>query len=424
MVRRLKEDLRQLGQPFAWRCVEPIRIAGLKPDAPELRLAEMLDDYRASSAGGSRARFLFANLQQRLFSSIAAFHRTLSTHRRTLLRKREGELENRQDPEEELAEDNDLVAVATDQARGELGDLDAAIAHVDRMLAITTENRDLPDARVEAILDWIKKEMLDPAFAWRNRRLILFTEWDDTRRWLVERLKEGLLQRSGGKIDLDKRILVFTGQTGLDERDRIKIAFNDPYEKAPVRILVCTDAAREGLNLQARCHDLIHVDLPWNPSRLEQRNGRIDRKLQPSKVVTCRYFIYEQREEDRVLDALVRKTETIRKELGAAGEVLRTSMEDRLTRNGIRRRDAAKIAEAIENETSDSVSVAERELGDEASKRIARPQAVIAGAVGVRFVPDPFGDFDRLVAARLCLAVCITPPIGGFVMAGFGRSCP
>ena len=146
---------------------------------------------------------------------------------------------------------------------------------------------------------------------------LLFTEWDDTRRWLVERLKEGLLQRSRGRVDLNGRILVFTGQTSLEERDRIKIAFNAPFDQEPVRILVCTDAAREGLNLQARCHDLIHVDLPWNPSRLEQRNGRIDRKLQPSKIVTCRYFFYDQREEDRVLDALVRKTEVIRRQLGA-----------------------------------------------------------------------------------------------------------
>ena len=61
-----------------------------------------------------------------------------------------------------------------------------------------------------------------------------------------------------------------------------------------------------------RCHDLIHFDLPWNPARLEQRNGRIDRKLQPATQVWCRYFVYEQRPEDIVLEALVRKTELIR----------------------------------------------------------------------------------------------------------------
>ena len=53
MVRRLKEDLRRLGHAFPERIVEPIRIDGLPPDAPELRLAAMLDDYRQSAAGGS-----------------------------------------------------------------------------------------------------------------------------------------------------------------------------------------------------------------------------------------------------------------------------------------------------------------------------------------------------------------------------------
>ena len=312
MVRRLKEDLRRLGQPFPERVVEPIRIGGLPPDTPELRLAAMLDDYRQSAAGGARARFLFANLQQRLFSSIEAFHRTLTTHRKTLLKKRQDEEPNDVEADVELLEDNDLVEMATQQAKAELGDLNAVIAHVDRMLAISGGARDAADARVAAILDWIEAEMLDASHAWRDRRLLLFTEWDDTRRWLVERLKEGLLQRSRNRVDLTGRILVFTGQTSLEERDRIKIAFNAPFDREPVRILVCTDAAREGLNLQARCYDLIHVDLPWNPSRLEQRNGRIDRKLQPSKVVNCRYFLYDQREEDRVLDALVRKTEVIR----------------------------------------------------------------------------------------------------------------
>ncbi len=372
MVRRLKEDLRRLGQPFPERVVEPIRIGGLPPDTPELRLAAMLDDYRQSAAGGARARFLFANLQQRLFSSIEAFHRTLTTHRKTLLKKRQDEEPNDVEADVELLEDNDLVEMATQQAKAELGDLDAVIAHVDRMLAISGAARDAADARVAAILDWIEAEMLDASHAWRDRRLLLFTEWDDTRRWLVERLKEGLLQRSRNRVDLTGRILVFTGQTSLEERDRIKIAFNAPFDREPVRILVCTDAAREGLNLQARCYDLIHVDLPWNPSRLEQRNGRIDRKLQPSKVVNCRYFLYDQREEDRVLDALVRKTEVIRRQLGASGEVLRVRMEQTLTRDGIRRGETAKLAESITEATSDRVKLAERELGDETDRRIAR----------------------------------------------------
>jgi superfamily II DNA or RNA helicase len=371
MVRRLKEDLRHLGQPFPERIVEPIRIEGLPDDAPELRLAALLDEYRQSSNGGAKARFLFANLQQRLFSSIAACHRTLTTHRRTLLRKEEATA-NSGAESEELLEDNDVIEGATEKARPEMGDRDAAIAHVDRMLAITTAARDLPDARIAKILDWIDAEMLEGRSCWKNRRLILFTEWEDTRRWLVDRLKEGLLQRSGGRLDLDGRILVFTGQTSLEERDRIKLAFNAPFEDEPVRILVCTDAAREGLNLQARCHDLIHVDLPWNPSRLEQRNGRIDRKLQPSRIVSCRYFFYTQREEDRVLDALVRKTEVIRRQLGSSGEVLRQRVERVLTREGISRADAGSLAIAIRDDTSERVTLAGRQLGGDGERRIAR----------------------------------------------------
>ena len=372
MVRRLKEDLRRLGHAFPARIVDPILISGLPPDAPELRLAVMLDEYSQSSAGGARARFLFANLQQRLFSSIAAFHRTLTTHRRSLARKSMELAPDQSETTPELIEDNESIEAATHHARGELGDLKAAIAHVDRMLAISAAARDEPDGRVAAMLDWIEEHMLDEAYAWQDRRLILFTEWEDTRRWLVERLKEGLLQRSLGSIDLEGRILNFTGQTSLQERDRIKIAFNDRFEKEPVRILVCTDAAREGLNLQARCHDLIHVDLPWNPSRLEQRNGRIDRKLQPSKTVTCRYFVYTQREEDRVLDALVRKTEVIRQQLGASGEVLRQTIETTLAKEGIRRGNAERMASSITNASSARVGIAARELDDEIDKRVAR----------------------------------------------------
>lgn len=64
--------------------------------------------------------------------------------------------------------------------------------------------------------------------------------------------------------------------------------------KEPLRILLATDAAREGLNFQAHCTDLFHFDLPWNPGRIEQRNGRIDRKLQPAPTVRCHHFVLPQ----------------------------------------------------------------------------------------------------------------------------------
>lgn len=369
MVRRLKEDLRKLGHAFPERIVEPIVIDHLPPDAPELQLADMLGAYQQGNMSGSRGRFLFANMQQRLFSSIRAFDRTLKTHLRTLERK---QLAAAPDMAEDVNESDDLIEQATQHARGDLSDLQAAIGHVKAMLAITDEHAHKPDARVHSLLDWIKRELLDDRHQWQDRRLIIFTEWDDTRRWLVEQLREGLEELSNGKIDLEGRIVSFTGQTSLDERDRIKIAFNAPYDREPIRILVCTDAAREGLNLQARCRDLIHFDLPWNPSRLEQRNGRIDRKLQPAKQVTCRYFFYNQRVEDRVLDALIRKTETIRQQLGTAGEVLRRSIEVKLTDGGIDRRNAEKLASEIENTADVRTDRAKRDLDDDANRRILR----------------------------------------------------
>ena len=113
----------------------------------------------------------------------------------------------------------------------------------------------------------------------------------------------------------DHRIGVFTGATGSDRREDVKGAFNTDPDVEPLRMLICTDAAREGINLQSYCSNLIHFDLPWNPSRLEQRNGRIDRKLQPAKQIVCRYFVTSSARRTSCWTALVRKTETIRDSL-------------------------------------------------------------------------------------------------------------
>jgi hypothetical protein len=151
----------------------------------------------------------------------------------------------------------------------------------------------------------------------------------------------------------------------------LKRRLNADPQKDPLRILVCTDAAREGINLQMRCHDIIHIDLPWNPARLEQRNGRIDRKLQPSPKIWCRYFVYEQREEDVVLQALVRKTELIRTQLGSAGQVIGYRLSDRLEREGITR--AKFLAKEIDEAGDEALrKTAVAEMDDETEARRAR----------------------------------------------------
>jgi hypothetical protein len=170
----------------------------------------------------------------------------------------------------------------------------------------------------------------------------------------------------------ENRIEVFHGPTSPKDRKRIKQAFNAAPKDHPVRILVATDAAREGLNLQAYCWNLFHFDLPWNPSRLEQRNGRIDRKLQPSPEVFCHYFFYEQRPEDRVLQALVRKTETIRRELGSLSQVIEGRLADRLN-TGIEHTKVEKLKSEIENENlnPETQKTVEEELEETRERKTA-----------------------------------------------------
>ena len=397
MVRRLKSDLRLLGEQFPERLIEPIRIDGLPADAPELRLAAMLADYRAlrdrrigalGRGRAAQARLAFVGLQQRLLSSVPAFARTLAVHLAALDRLIAGQPsdghgsdDDGDTPVDTIAdeaaaldrmEQADAARAGAAASAGAAGvaraQLAAERAQAAAMLTVAEAARHRPDARVRWLLDWARTQLQDPQGRWLDRRLILFTEYEDTRRWLQRQL--GVLLDPGDARE-DQRIDSFTGITSTERREAIKRAFNDAAH--PIRILLCTDAAREGINLQSHCHDLVHFDLPWNPSRLEQRNGRIDRKLQPSPTVTCRYFLYAQRPEDVVLDALVRKTELIRRQLGSAGHVLGDRIAERLAAGGIDRADAPTVAARIRDAAADEqVSAAVRELGDDEAVRLAR----------------------------------------------------
>jgi superfamily II DNA or RNA helicase len=405
MVRRLKSDLRSLGEAFAERVVAPIVLDGLPEQTAELVLSRMLLDY-ADLRGGrlqrlprgeqNRAKLVFTGLQQRLLSSVAAFARTLEVHRRGVAAALEKAIpdapittadtiargdEDDQDLLSDWGDDESREAVlsreedSATEAATVLGltgasheALKAELAHVDAMLSEAKRHAHKADARVRWLVEWIRTYMLSDG-QWNHRRLILFTEYEDTRRWLQNRLLEELEDTDG----IDERIDVFTGATGSDRRETVKAAFNADPAVNPLRILICTDAAREGINLQSRCYDLIHVDLPWNPSRLEQRNGRIDRKLQPAPKVYCRYFVYAQREEDIVLDALVKKTERIRTQLGSIGRVIEERLADRLAEQGIQRGNARALAAAIEVENDDErIALARAEMDDGESARIER----------------------------------------------------
>ena len=165
-----------------------------------------------------------------------------------------------------------------------------------------------------------------------DERLIVFTEYKTTLDYLARRLRE----RYAGE-----RILTLFGagaSGGMDEtgRENVKAAFNDPA--SPVRILVATDAASEGLNLHRTARYLLHYDCPWNPSKLEQRNGRLDRYGQ-ARDVTVHHFVSNADPDLRFLDHVIRKADEIREDLGSVNEVFDRAAHRRL----IRGEDAASV---------------------------------------------------------------------------------
>ena len=125
------------------------------------------------------------------------------------------------------------------------------------------------NTRLQALIDWLDAICRPDGATWTNERVVVFTEYADTLHWITT-----VLGSQGYDQD---RLAVIQGSTPSEERERIKARFNADPAQEPVRVLVATDAAGEGIDLQAYCHRLVNFDVPFNPSRLEQRIGRIDR---------------------------------------------------------------------------------------------------------------------------------------------------
>jgi superfamily II DNA or RNA helicase len=161
-----------------------------------------------------------------------------------------------------------------------------------------------PDAKAEALLDWLYRlqaEERDPKL-----KALVFTEFVPTQEML-----RGFLTERGFSV------VCLNGSMDMEERKRVQEAF-----AKDVRILISTDAGGEGLNLQF-CHVVINYDIPWNPMRLEQRIGRVDR-IGQTHAVRAVNFVFEGSVEHRVREVLEQKLAVIFKEFGIdkTGDVL------------------------------------------------------------------------------------------------------
>lgn len=289
------------GQPlFKPRVTRLHAVAWQDRHAAQQRLYEAVTDYvrhgynQAMAAKQRHIGFLMILMQRLVTSSTAAI--------RTTLEKRQALLDQPQlqpslfdavDVEEWAELDGQAQVDIAVQAKG----WEMEKAEVDTLLELAraTESQGT-DAKAEALLELIYKlqqEENEPAL-----KLLVFTEFVPTQAMLAE-----FFESRGFSV------ATLNGGMDLDARTKAQQAF-----ARDVRILISTDAGGEGLNLQF-CHVIVNFDMPWNPMRVEQRIGRVDRIGQPH-VVRAFNFVLEDTVEHRVREVLEIKLAVIAEEFG------------------------------------------------------------------------------------------------------------
>jgi superfamily II DNA or RNA helicase len=382
MVRRLKSELLAWdGTPrFPKRQLHTIEVdyseeekqvhAWLKEYA-HLRQGGAHDEARRknwSDAERFATEFVLKLLKKRLFSSPAAFAATLARHESSLAggvtaqqakrpsRPSMGILRRQIARMEEDYADDDEYEEATSGAVSTATRLFHEPSPrerwlLDHMRAWAQKAVAQRDCKTRTLIDWLR-DIVKSNGRWSNERAILFTEYRATQKWLQEILvAEGLATG-------DRLLTLYGGMDG-DQREQIKAAFQANPDQSDVRILLATDAASEGIDLQNHCHRLVHLEIPWNPNRLEQRNGRIDRHGQRQEPLAYHFVSsgYQARSLDphavapsdleADLEFLMRaavKVEQIREDLGKVGLVIAQQVEEAML--GKRRQLDTQLAEA------------------------------------------------------------------------------
>jgi superfamily II DNA or RNA helicase len=272
-VRRLKTDL--TGKGFKQRRV---KILNVTPTDSEQQMFSLLDDIVTKSAkqngtkpGGDIVTML---LKKRFLSSPFAFGMTLrhylsSKAGRGLSDDEYDDIfgEGQSDEEEGLWEQDESEKLR--ESKGSDALVAAEPSQLETLMDWGLGYESRPDSRLDRLIGFLDAVCRPDSRTWSNERVVVFTEYAHTVDWLAR-----VLNQRGYTGD---RLAVIQGATPAVEREYIRSQFTADPTKEPVRVLLATDAAGEGIDLQTYCHRLVNFDIPFNPSRLEQRIGRIDR---------------------------------------------------------------------------------------------------------------------------------------------------
>ena len=220
----------------------------------------------------------------------------------------------------------------------------------------------------------------------RRRKFVIFTEHRDTLSYLLDRLRS-----LRGRHDA---VVAIHGGMHREERKAAEIAFkNDPA----VEILVATDAAGEGINLQ-RAHLMANYDLPWNPNRIEQRFGRIHR-IGQTEVCHLWNLVALDTREGEVFRQLFDKIEKQREVLGDGvfdilGMLFRNESLRDLLVEAIRYGESPEVRGRFEEHLDNLLDV-------DRAKKLMEERALAADTMDLRMVQEVRAEMERAEARRL-----------------------
>lgn len=368
----------------------------------EFNRADRLDGKRKNSVG-----FALTILQRRLASSPEAIYQSLR-RRRERLESRLLEVRDQANgtgsysavfnqfdedfdeddytPEELEGMEDDVIDTASASATAT--ELEAEIATLKVLERKANEVRMSGEDRKWDELSRLlqdNSDMFGPDG--RREKLIVFTEHKDTLECLATKIRQLL-----GSQDA---VLTIKGGMPRDERHKAEELFKQDKN---VRILVATDAAGEGINLQ-RAHLMVNYDLPWNPNRIEQRFGRVHR-IGQTEVCHLWNLVAKETREGQVFERLFQKLEEERTALGGrVFDILgRVTFEDKPLREllveAIRYGDRPDVRDRL-NQVVDS------SLDGDALKRLLEEYALTSDVMDVHSVMKIKEDMERMEARKL-----------------------